>query len=142
MTPALGDFSNAVVATFVVGGAIASGLAWLWRVRAIAIKARDDLAAHIAQQTRADEVVERRLQKVEAIGGSVERLADAVKYGAEATATSIGNLAEKVAEHAAYAKERFTEISAELKHVSRNASSAKQLAERQSGRSRRTPAGD
>lgn len=90
---------------------------WAWRTWMVAANARDDLAEHRAAVSARLEKAEARLDKAETTAANLERLADAVKYGAEATSASIANLAERVAEHAAFAKEQFTEIRHEQKAV-------------------------
>lgn len=90
---------------------------WVWSVRSIAINARDDLADLKAERARDKIAYDARLQKAEAVAASVERLADAVKAGSELTALQMANLAEKVSEHATFAKEQFAEIRHEQKNV-------------------------
>jgi hypothetical protein len=97
--------------------ACAGMVGWVYDVRSIAVSARDDLADLIKEREEDKKAYDLRLAKAEQAAISMERLADAVKYGSEATAKSIENLAGKVAEHATFAKEQFSEIRHEQKNV-------------------------
>jgi len=90
---------------------------WIWNVRGIAVNARDDLAAFREERDRHDRDIDERLKKAETTAASVERLADAVKYGADLTAEQMKNLSERLGEHAIFTKEQLTEIRQEQKAV-------------------------
>jgi hypothetical protein len=102
-------FSAFIAWTGVVG--------WIWNVRAIAVNARDDLAEYRADRERHDRAIDERLKRAETTAASVERLADAVKYGADITSSQIKNLSEKLGEHAVFTKEQLADIRNEQKSV-------------------------
>lgn len=125
--------SNVDIATgFAAFMAWTGMVGWIWNVRGIAVSARDDLAALIDLREREKVAYNLRLEKAEQAATSLDRLADAVKYGSERTASQISVLTDKLSEHATLTKEKFAEIQAEQKTVRQALSAGAVKARRES----------
>lgn len=94
-----------LAAALVLSGSAVVFIVWLARVHFVTMKNNGDIIEMRAQIRQALDAVT-----------SIERLADAVKFGSELTAQRIESLAEKLAEQHLFTKEKFAEITREMKH--------------------------
>lgn len=90
---------------------------WVWSVRSIAVNARDDLAALIAERNNDKLAWGARLSEAEKTHAAMDRLSDAVKAGAQLTTLQIKTLADKMSDHANATKDQLAEIRQEQKAV-------------------------
>lgn len=90
---------------------------WVWSIRGIAVNARDDLAALIAEREKDKVTWGIRLTAAEQTAGAVRELTAAVRHGGEMTTQQISALTERFTEHAAETKEQLAELRAEQRRL-------------------------
>ena len=115
MTPA--EWTGVAGVTIAALGTIGIPCAlWLQKVEKTANEAKLGVERIDRERTEALVIWTRRMEKAEDAAESMRELAGAVKHMGELTAAEIKHLAEKVGEHASFAKEQFGEIRHTLKN--------------------------